>query len=98
MWKKKFIDYLRYEKNYSSQTEISYLNDVTQFEDFVINKAGSFIPSEVDSDLVRIWMSDLMEHGMKPSTVNRKLSSLKTFFNCLEKKEFVATNPVKLVS
>lgn len=98
MWKNKFIDYLRYEKNYSSHTEISYLNDVTQFEDFVVNKIGNFIPSEIDSDIVRIWISTLIERGMKPSTVNRKLSSLKTFFNCLEKKEYVSTNPVKPVS
>lgn len=98
MWKKRFIDYLRYEKNYSSQTEISYLNDISQFENFIINKTGNFIPSEIDSDMVRVWLSDLMEDGMKPTTVNRKLSSLKTFFNCLIKKELVATNPAKLVS
>ncbi|MDD4778206.1 MAG: tyrosine-type recombinase/integrase [Fermentimonas sp.] len=98
MWKEKFTDYLRFEKNYSSQTEISYLIDLTQFEDFIVEETGEFIPSEIDSDIVRIWMSSLMEQGMKPSTVNRKLSSLKAFFNFLERKELIAKNPVKLIS
>ena len=97
MWKEKFTEYLRYEKNYSSQTEISYLIDLTQFKDFVVEETGSFNPSEIDSDIVRIWMSRLMEQGMKPSSVNRKLSSLKTFFNFLERKELIG-KPVKLVS
>lgn len=98
MWKEKFTEYLRYEKNYSSQTEISYLIDLTQFKDFVVEETGSFNPSEIDSDIVRIWMSRLMEQGMKPSSVNRKLSSLKTFFNFLERKELIGKNPVKLIS
>jgi integrase/recombinase XerC len=92
MWKEKFTEYLRYEKNYSSQTEISYLIDLTQFKDFVVEETGSFNPSEIDSDIVRIWMSRLMEQGMKPSSVNRKLSSLKTFFNFLERKELIGKN------
>ncbi|HBT86390.1 MAG TPA: recombinase [Porphyromonadaceae bacterium] len=98
MWKEKFIDYLRYEKNYSSLTEISYLNDITQFEEFVENEIGNFVPSEIDVDIIRIWMSTLIEKGMKPSTVNRKLSSLKAFFNFMEKKKHVSGNPAKLVS
>src|SRR5690554_839501 len=97
MWKEKFTEYLRYEKNYSSQTEISYLIDLTQFKDFVVEETGSFNPSEIDSDIVRIWMSRLMEQGIKTSSVYRKLSSLKTFFNFLERKDLIGKNPVKLV-
>lgn len=98
MWKENFIDYLRYEKNYSSQTEISYLKDITQFEEFTTKKTGDFILSEIDSDIIRIWMSALIEKGLKPSTVNRKLSSLKTFFNYLKKKELISNSPTKLIS
>ncbi len=98
MWKEKFIEYLRYDKNYSSQTEISYLIDLSQFENFVVEEIGEFNPTEIDSDIVRIWMSNLMEQGMTPRTVNRKLSALKTFFNLLEKKEFISKNPVKHVT
>jgi len=75
MWKEKFIKYLRYEKNYSSQTEISYFTDLTQFEAFIIGELGTFDLSDIDSDLIRIWISRLMEQRLKARSVNRKLSA-----------------------
>ena len=93
MWKEKFIKYLRYEKNCSSHTEISYFNDLSQFQEFVEIETGHFDLEIVDADLIRIWISNLMEQGFKASTVNRKLSSLKSFYKYLQKKEFVNVNP-----
>jgi|AGTN01.1.fsa_nt_gi Site-specific recombinase XerD len=98
MWKEKFIKYLRYEKNYSSQTEISYLNDLTQFEEFIIEECGEFDPASIDSDLIRIWISRLMEQGLKARSVNRKLSALKSFFRYLKKNEAIRLNPAEPVS
>lgn len=98
MWKERFIDYLRYEKNYSSQTEISYLNDIIQFEKFVKLKDDNLSLIKVDSDIVRIWISSLIEQGFKASTVNRKLSSLKTFYRYLNKSGFIKKSPVEYVS
>ena len=83
MWKEKFIEYLRYEKNYSSLTEISYLNDINQFEEFIKAKDDKLTITSVDRDIVRIWMGSLIEQGFKASTVNRKLSSLKSLFKYL---------------
>lgn len=98
MWKERFIDYLRYEKNYSSQTEISYLNDIIQFEKFVKLKDDNLSLIKVDSNIVRIWISSLIEQGFKASTVNRKLSSLKTFYRYLNKSGFIKKSPVEYVS
>lgn len=112
MWKEKFIQYLRVEKNYSSHTEISYLDDLTQFEDFITakdrdgnggkngnrNNNSTFDPLLVDSDDIRIWMSHLMEQGIKPRSVNRKLSALKSFFRYLKKKGVVPKNPAEAVT
>lgn len=98
MWKERFIDYLRYEKNYSSQTEISYLNDIIQFEKFAKLKDDNLSLIKVDSDIVRIWISSLIEQGFKASTVNRKLSSLKTFYRYLNKSGFIKKSPVEYVS
>lgn len=86
MWKNKFIEYLRFEKNYSSHTEISYLNDLNQFEKFIVDKCGEFDLQKIDSDLIRIWIVQLMEEGMKPRSVNRKLSAVKSFFKYLKNK------------
>ena len=98
MWKEKFIQYLRHEKNYSSHTEISYLNDLTHFEEFIHAECGDTDMKEIDSDMIRIWISRLMEAGMKPRTVNRKLSSLKSFFRYLKKNGIIAQNPAERVS
>lgn len=98
MWKEKFIKYLRYEKNYSSQTEISYLTDLTQFEAFITGELGTFNPESIDSDLIRIWISRLMEQRLKARSVNRKLSAVKSFFRYLKKNGIIRLNPAEAVS
>lgn len=98
MWKEKFIQYLRYEKNYSSLTEISYLKDLTQFQEFVTAECGATDWKEIDSDMIRIWISQLMEEGMKARSVNRKLSALKSFFRYLKRNDVVRQNPAEQVS
>ncbi len=98
MWKEKFISYLRYEKNYSSQTEISYFTDLTQFEEFIIGELGAFHPASIDSDLIRIWISRLMEQRLKARSVNRKLSAVKSFFRYLKKNGIILQNPAEAVS
>ena len=98
MWKERFIDYLRYEKNYSSLTEISYFNDIIQFEEFIKAKDENLALISVDSDIVRTWIGSLIEVGFKTSSVNRKLSSLKSFYKFLTKSGIIEKNPVKSVS
>lgn len=93
MWKDKFIDYLRNEKNYSSHTEISYLNDLTQFQSFVENSLPEFDPELVDSDIIRNWLYDLNTRGLKPRSINRKLSTVRSFFQYMLKKGAVKKNP-----
>ncbi len=98
MWKEKFIKYLRNEKNYSSHTEISYFNDLTQFEKFITTETGDYNPAHIDPDLIRIWVAQLVEEGIKPRSVNRKLSALKSFFKYLKKQGVVERNPAEIVS
>ncbi len=101
MWKEKFIQYLRVEKNYSSHTEISYLDDLTQFEEFITGGNGgsnTFDPAHIHSDDIRIWMSRLMEQGLKARSVNRKLSAVKSFFRYLKKKGVIVQNPAEAVT
>ncbi len=98
MWKEKFIKHLRYERNYSSQTEISYLKDLMQFEEFVTVEQGTFHPENIDNQLIRNWMGTLMEQGFKARTVNRKLSAVKSFFRYLMKKEVIQHNPAEAVT
>jgi integrase/recombinase XerC len=98
MWKEKFIQYLRVEKNYSSHTEISYFDDLTQFETFITGGKKPFDPVQIESDHIRIWMSRLMEQGLKARSVNRKLSAVKSFFRYLKKKGVIVQNPAETVT
>lgn len=78
------LDYLRYERNYSNYTIGAYSKDLRQFEDYVKRyKEGIFDPVDVDADLVRGWVVSLMDEKLSPVSVNRKLSSLKSFLNSL---------------
>jgi integrase/recombinase XerC len=94
-----FINYLRYERNYSVYTVASYAKDLEQFEVFVTEKTeGVFEPEIIDSDLVREWIVFLLDNKISPVSVNRKLSSLKSFFKFLVKQGVVSTNPLRFVN
>lgn len=93
MWKEKFIEYLRNEKNYSSHTEISYLRDLDQFQIFVEGVLPNFDPVLIDTDIVRNWMYELNQSGLKPRSINRKLSTIRSFFQFVLKKGGVEKNP-----
>ena len=94
-----FIDYLRYERGASVATRVAYKNDLLQFVAYVRghteNGKASF--GSVDSDLIRLWVASLMDGHMSPTTVNRKLSALKSYFKYLMKQGLVLNNPASLV-
>jgi len=89
-----FLRYLQYEKNYSSHTVESYENDLYQFKQFVFGEE-TLDPVKIDAVWIRRWMVSLMEEGYSPLSVNRKLSSLKSFFKYLCKYKYIETSPVK---
>jgi len=94
-----FIDYIRYERNYSDYTVLSYSKDLEQFEEYVKkNHESQFEPETIDSDIVRNWIVFLLGEGLTATSVNRKLSSLKSFFKFLVKQGVVSTNPLRLLN
>ena len=93
-----FLKYLRYERNYSECTITSYKTDLLQFEEFLEGKDENNEFTAADADLIRGWIVALMDKGTKPSSVNRKLSSLRSFYHFLIRKGVVTVNPmVKIV-
>ena len=98
MWKEEFIRYLRNERNYSSHTEISYLTDLAQFEEFILSICNQYNPAHIEKDHIRMWIAYLVEQGVKPVSVNRKLSAVKAFFRYLKKTGVVFANPAERIS
>lgn len=94
----KYIKYLRYEKNYSLHTEISYSEDLRQFTDFLSEHFPDADIKSVDSDIVRMWIVSLMENKISARSVNRKLSALKSFYKYLLRIGEIQVNPVKKIN
>lgn len=92
-----FLHYLRYERNYSEKTVVSYGIDLREFQGYLNGVDGELKLENVDSDIVRGWIVRLMEGGMSEASVNRKLSALRTFYKYLLKKKMITVDPMSIV-
>lgn len=97
-WLEKFETYIRYERNFSDHTIAYYLTDVKEYiHDIVESGTASFVPSAEDRTRIRNFVSLLMDKGLKASSVQRKLSSLKSFYRFLYKEQLITANPARTV-
>ena len=97
MWKDSFLKYLLFERNYSEKTIISYGTDLDEFEEYFKGVDEELDFTKVDADLIRGWVLSLMEEGCAETTVNRKLSSLRSFYRYLLRQKAVAVDPAAKV-
>ena len=88
-----FINYLKYEKRCSSHTVSAYHKDLDQFVLYCTEMVGEFDVKRVDAKLVRNWIVQLMEKELSARTVNRKITTVKSFFKYLMKEQIVEANP-----
>jgi len=91
---KAFSKYLHLEKNYSTLTINAYQNDIKQFLDFISDEYNQTEIIETHYAQIRNWIVSLVEAGISNRTVNRKISSLNSFFEFLMKVEAIKTNPL----
>ena len=92
-----FLDYLRFERNCSEKTIVSYGIDLAKFEEYFKGVDENLDFTTVDADLVRGWVMSLMDGGYTSTSVNRKLSSLRSFYRFLLKKGVVKVDPLRKV-
>jgi integrase/recombinase XerC len=92
-----FISYLQYEQNRSMHSVIAYKEDIDQFQCFVSEHQGAFDISEIDADIIREWIMSLMEQGYTSTSVNRKLSALRSLYRYLLKRGLVKADPLRKV-
>lgn len=94
-----FLEYLKYERNYSDKTVVSYGTDLREFDAFLREECQREVsPQEVDASLIREWMMSLMEKEVKATSVNRKLSALRSFYKFLLKRGMVTVDPTRKVT
>lgn len=94
MLKDSFLKYLLLERNYSEKTILSYGIDLDEFEAYFKGVDVELEFTSVDADVVRGWVLSLMDEGRAETTVNRKLSSLRSFYHYLLRQKLVAVDPV----
>ncbi|MCF2504058.1 tyrosine-type recombinase/integrase [Dyadobacter sp. CY107] len=93
-----FIDFLKFEKRASVHTIKSYQTDLDQFQKYLLFQYELDKPQEAKAPMLRSWVVSLMEEGMNPSSINRKIASLRTFFGFLKRKNAISQDPTKILS
>ena len=89
-----FLEYLSFEKKYSLHTITAYKNDLTSFRDFLETEYGQESLLEVHYPQIRSWIVFLVDTQISNRTINRKVSSLKSFYKFLQKTKEVELNPL----
>ena len=93
-----FLNYLRYERNHSAQTVQTYEEALNEFESYIILKDSGLSLATADTDLIRDWMESLMDKGNTASTINKKLSALRSFYRFALKRNLVERDPAHCVT
>ena len=93
-----FLNYLRYERNASAQTVQTYEEALEEFESYLRLKDNGLSLAMADTDLIRDWMESLMDKGNTASTINKKLSALRSFYRFALKRNLVEHDPAHCVT
>lgn len=91
-----FLDFLTAQKRFSEHTTLAYKKDLEQFLEFSGISSENEM-ADVNTRLIRGWIVELMENDYVPQSVNRKLSTIRTYFKWLQKEGVIKDNPTKLV-
>ena len=90
----KFEEYLSYEKKFSINTISAYLKDIESFQKFLFDN-GTKVSKEINYSFIRQWIVYLSENKYSKTSINRKIASLKSYFNFLVNIEKIDSSPLK---
>lgn len=88
-----FLNYLEKEKKYSKNTIVAYSNDLMEFESY-LKENFDIALEEVQYSIIRSWIVSLIENKISNQSVNRKVSSLKSFYKFLLKIKQISSSPL----
>lgn len=92
-----FLDYLKFEKRYSIHTLTSYQTDLFDFIDFLEAQFGAVSLKEVNHSFIRSWLAFLKNKGLSSKSINRKISTLRSFFKYHLKTGAIGSTPMAQV-
>ncbi|WP_346237098.1 tyrosine-type recombinase/integrase [Niabella insulamsoli] len=89
-----FVDYLKFEKRFSQHTVLAYEGDLNDFRIFLLRVFEEANLEQITYNQVRSWLADLKAHQLSSRSINRKISSLKSFFKFQLKMGHITANPM----
>jgi integrase/recombinase XerC len=98
MEKNRFIAHIQFEKRYSPHTVIAYRNDLDQLYAFLLDVYSITDIKMVNHAMIRSWLVSLMDHDISSRSINRKLTTLKSYYKFLIREGIVDQNPMRKVS
>lgn len=93
-----FFDYLMFEKRYSQHTLAAYQTDLLYFFDYLIVQFGEMPAGQISHTFIRSWLASLKDEGLSAKSINRKISSLKSFFKYEVKTGVIKQTPMAKVT
>ena len=93
-----FLEFLQFEKRSSEHTVISYRTDLDQFRKYLLFQYELDKPETATSVMLRSWIVSLMEEGLNPSSVNRKMASLRSYYGFLRRRKHILKDPSTILS
>ena len=90
----KFIEYLQIEKKYSVNTLHAYKKDLAEFQVFIYENYDKYVIENVDYKVIRSWIVMLVNKNLSNRSINRKVSSLKSFYKFLVKTDTISSSPL----
>ena len=89
-----FLEYLVLERKYSKHTVTAYRKDITSFFEFCVVEYEAKNLKDINYSQIRSWIVKLVDEGISNNSINRKVSSLKSFYKFLQKTEQIKSNPL----
>lgn len=89
-----FLEFIQFEKRSSNHTLVAYSNDINQLVTYLSTTYEITKIAEVNHSIIRSWIVSLMEQKISPRSVNRKITTLKTFYKFLLRQNIVTENPM----
>lgn len=92
-----FLEYLQFQKRYSEHTIIGYKTDLLQFFAYLDSQYDSPLIADITTNFVRSWLAEMRSDKISPKSLNRKISSLKSFFKFLLKMGELQQSPMTTI-